>query len=90
MWKKITYKINKQAKEQKLFAFARYEHYDTHADTDGALLQNEAYNRTDITTGLSYHIAPGVVVKGDYQFRDNALSGDNVKDRLNIGLGVWF
>ncbi len=76
--------------KQRLFAFARFEQYDTHASTDGALVRNDAYNRTDITTGLSYHIAPGVVVKGDYQFRDNKLSGDNVKDRLNFGIGVWF
>ncbi|MGI9551373.1 MAG: hypothetical protein ACR2MT_09250 [Aurantibacter sp.] len=77
-------------KKQKLFAFVRYEKFDTHADTDGALQQNAAFDRTDVTTGLSYHIAPGVVVKGDYQFRSNALDGSDVKDRLNFGIGVWF
>ncbi|WP_430967587.1 hypothetical protein [Spongiimicrobium sp. 2-473A-2-J] len=77
-------------KQQKLFAFARYEAYDTHADTDGALAQNPAYDRTDITTGLTYHIAPGVVVKGDYQFRDNDDDASDVPDRLNFGIGVWF
>jgi len=76
--------------KQKLFAFARYEQYDTHASTEGALVRNDAYNRTDITTGLSYHIAPGVVVKGDYQFRDNKVDGGDVNDRLNFGIGVWF
>jgi hypothetical protein len=73
-----------------LFAFARYENYDTHADTDGTLARNDAYNRTDLTTGLSYHIAPGVVLKGDYQFRDNNVSNGNVDNRLNFGIGVWF
>jgi hypothetical protein len=77
-------------KRQKLFAFTRYEKYDTHADTDGILVENEAYDRTDVTTGLTYHIAPGVVIKGDYQFRSNALDGDDVTDRLNFGIGVWF
>jgi len=76
--------------EQKLFAFARYEMYDTHASTDGSLVENEAYDRTDVTTGLTYHIAPGVVLKGDYQFRSNALENDDIKDRLNFGIGVWF
>jgi hypothetical protein len=76
--------------EQKLFAFARYEMYDTHASTDGSLVENEAYDRTDVTTGLTYHIAPGVVLKGDYQFRSNALENSDVKDRLNFGIGVWF
>lgn len=77
-------------KEQKLFIFTRYEQYDTHANTDGNLVRNEAYDRTDVTSGLTYHIAPGVVLKGDYQFRSNALDGDDVKDRLNFGIGVWF
>ena len=79
-----------QSNKQKLVAFARYENYNTHADVAGGMMKNNAYDRTDITTGLSYHIAPGVVVKGDYQFRDNAMSGDNVKDRVNFGVGVWF
>jgi len=76
--------------EQKLFAFVRYEMYDTHASTAGSLLENEAYDRTDITTGLTYHIAPGVVLKGDYQFRSNAADNSDVQDRLNFGIGVWF
>ena len=84
------YNLLPQNKAQRLFAFARYEQYDTHASTDGALLQNDAYNRNDFTTGLSYHIAPGVVLKGDYQFRDNAQSGTDVANRLNFGIGVWF
>ncbi|MRX65166.1 porin [Maribacter luteus] len=76
--------------EQKLFAFVRYEMYDTHASTAGSLLENEAYDRTDVTTGLTYHLAPGVVLKGDYQFRSNADDNSDVQDRLNFGIGVWF
>jgi len=84
------YNLLPTAKKQKLFAFARYEMYDTHAGTAGVLEENQAYDRTDVTTGLTYHLAPGVVVKGDYQFRSNALEGSDVKDRLNFGIGVWF
>ena len=84
------YNLLPQEKAQRLFAFARYEQYDTHANTAGTLQRNDAYNRNDLTTGLSYHIAPGVVLKGDYQFRDNAVSGGNVANRLNFGIGVWF
>ena len=84
------YNLLPQEKDQRLFAFARYEQYDTHADTAGTLMRNDAYNRNDLTTGLSYHIAPGVVLKGDYQFRDNAVSDADVVDRLNFGIGVWF
>ena len=84
------YNLLPQEKKQRLFAFARYEQYDTHAKTDGNLARNDEYNRNDLTTGLSYHIAPGVVVKGDYQFRNNAISEAHVPNRLNFGIGVWF
>ena len=84
------YNLLSQDKQQRLFAFTRYEEYDTHADTEGALVKNNAYDRNDLTTGLSYHIAPGVVLKGDYQFRDNAQAGVKVANRLNFGIGVWF
>lgn len=84
------YNLLPMDKEQKLYVFTRYEQYDTHANTEGSLIRNEAYDRTDVTTGLTYHIAPGVVLKGDYQFRSNALEGDDIKDRLNFGIGVWF
>ncbi|WP_411031425.1 hypothetical protein [Spongiimicrobium sp. 3-5] len=84
------YNLLPRGNKQKLFAFARYETYDTHADTEGTLAQNPAYDRSDITTGLTYHIAPGVVVKGDYQFRENNDDASDVKDRLNFGIGVWF
>ena len=86
----LSYNLLPMTKAQRLFAFARYENYDTHVSTEGELLRNDAYNRTDITSGLSYHIAPGVVVKGDYQFRSNALEDSEVDNRLNFGIGVWF
>ncbi|MBT8302922.1 MAG: hypothetical protein KJP09_00515 [Bacteroidia bacterium] len=86
----VAYNLLSLEKKQRLFAFLRYENYDTHANTAGTLMSNDAYNRTDVTTGLSYHIAPGVVLKGDYQFRDNALEGSNVNNRLNFGIGIWF
>ena len=86
----VAYNLLPIANKQRLYIFGRYEQYNTHADTAGSLQKNDAYNRTDITTGLSYHLAPGVVVKGDYQFRDNAVENGDVDDRLNFGIGVWF
>ena len=84
------YNLLPMTNKQKLFAFARYEDYDTHADVEGSLVENPAYDRNDITMGLSYHIAPGVVFKGDYQIKDNAVEGADAKNQLNFGVGVWF
>jgi hypothetical protein len=76
-------------KQQQLFAFVRYEDYNTHASIVGSIAKNDTYDRNDWTLGLSYKIAPGAVVKADYQVKENA-SVVNVPNQLNIGLGVWF
>lgn len=86
----IGYNVLPLSAKQRLVAFARYENYDTHADTEDNIVRNDAFNRSDITFGLSYHIVDGVVVKGDYQVKDNALSGSEVNNQLNFGIGVWF
>jgi hypothetical protein len=46
---------------QRLFAFVRYEDFDTHAAVPDNVLKNPAFHRQEVTTGLSYHLAPGVV-----------------------------
>ena len=84
------YNLLSLEKEQKLNAFVRYEEYDTHASVDGDLVKNNAYDRNEVTFGLSYHIAPGAVVKADYQILDNAVVGNESSNKLNIGLGVNF
>ena len=83
------YNLLPQGKQQQLFAFARYSDYDTHASVDGGLIKNDAYDRDEWTFGLSYKLAPGAVVKADYQFFGDATDNDK-PNQLNIGLGVWF
>lgn len=83
------YNLLPQSKKQQLFAFARYSDYDTHASVESSLIKNDAYDRDEWTLGLSYKIAPGAVVKADYQFFSDATDAD-IPNQLNIGLGVWF
>ncbi len=52
-------------------------------------MKNDSYDRNEWTFGLSYKIAPGAVVKADYQIKDSAADSD-VPNQLNVGLGVWF
>ncbi|AUC82016.1 hypothetical protein [Lacinutrix sp. Bg11-31] len=84
------YNLLPLAKEQQLFAFARYSDYDTHASVAGGLAKNESYNRDEWTFGLSFKMAPGAVLKGDYQLKGNALDNSDTVGQLNVGLGVWF
>lgn len=84
------YNLIPQGKRQKLFGFVRYEDYNTHANTDGGLAKDLSYDRQEWTLGLSYKIAPGAIVKADYQFKDTAVVGATTTEQLNFGIGVWF
>lgn len=87
----MAYNLLPLDKEQKLDAFLRYEQYDTHAATKEAdISRNLAYNRQEWTMGLNYHVAPGAVVKADYQFLNNAVANNDSKGQFNLGIGVWF
>ena len=83
------YNLLPLTKQQQLYAFVRYENYDTQASVPGGLLKNESYDRNEWTFGLTYAIAPGAVVKADYQIKDDATDVD-LPNQLNIGLGFWF
>ncbi len=84
------YNLLPQDKKQQLFAFARYEDYNTHASTEGGLAKNLSYDRNEVTFGLTYKVAPGAAFKADYQFKNNAVVGSDTTRQLNLGFGVWF
>ncbi|MFD1294150.1 hypothetical protein ACFQ5N_09915 [Lutibacter holmesii] len=75
---------------QQLTPFLRYEKYNTHAATAGDLVQNKAYDRDDVTFGLDYKVANGVVFKVDYQLFSNAVVDSDTNTQFNAGVGVWF
>jgi hypothetical protein len=84
------YNLLPQNKRQQLFGFVRFEDFNTHASVDGNLAKDLSYDRQEWTLGLSYKIAPGAVVKGDYQFKNTAVTGSDTVGQLNFGIGVWF
>ena len=75
---------------QKLDIFLRYENFNTHQKTSGALIANDAFHRSETTFGLSYHLARGAVFKADYQTKGTAVEGSDAIGQFNIGLGVFF
>jgi hypothetical protein len=76
-------------KKQRLFVFVRYENFDTHATVPSNIPRKAAFHRKEITTGLSYHLAPGAVFKVDYQNKSTGLAGSD-NGQINAGVGVWF
>lgn len=73
---------------QHLYPFVRYEAYDTHNKVEG-ITANDKYNRTEVTAGLSWHVANGAALKADYQWLKNEAT-DEWLGRLNMGVAVWF
>jgi len=77
------------AAESKLFPFIRYENINTHAEVEGDINANLAYDRSIITTGLDWVFGTGVAFKADYQFFKNKASNE-MTNQFNLGIGVWF
>ncbi|MCK5816088.1 MAG: hypothetical protein KAH07_09105 [Flavobacteriaceae bacterium] len=77
-------------KQQQLWAFARYEDYDTNAAVEDNITRDLSYDRDEITFGLSYFLAPGAVVKADYQIKNNAVPNSESMNQFNMGIGVMF
>ena len=75
--------------DYKLIPFARYENYNTHSQTEGTLTPNPAFSREEITTGISFYLSEGAVLKTDLQFFGND-SKEGFDTQINFGVGVWF
>ncbi|NIP30643.1 MAG: hypothetical protein GTN99_05625, partial [Candidatus Dadabacteria bacterium] len=73
---------------QYLAPFIRYEKYDTQKDVPSGFFRNPENDREILTVGLSYKPIPNVVVKFDYQNRDNRANISS--DQFNLGLGYVF
>ena len=84
------YNLLSQDKEQQLVGFVRYEDYNTHASVADGINKNLAYDRDEITIGLTYTVAPGAAFKADYQFKNTAVAGSKAVKQLNLGFGIWF
>ena len=74
--------------DNELIAFARYENYNTHEETDG-IDAELSFDRTDKTFGLTYKLDKGAAFKADYQLRTHAATSDETK-HFNLGIAVWF
>jgi hypothetical protein len=51
--------------------------------------ENGAGDRTEWTFGTNIYLTPNLVVKADYQIRDDD-SGSDLDDLLNLGIGWAF
>lgn len=81
--------LNKKKGPSALTPFIRYEHYNTHAQTDETVTPDKTLNKSEITFGLGWKPASGAVLKGDYQLIMSEGAETPVY-QLNLGLGISF
>ena len=72
-----------------LVPFIRYEVYDTHDAVEEGITKNEDYHNVIITTGLTWRLAKGAVLKADMQFVKPGPT-DTYNQVFNAGFGVMF
>ncbi|MHB1146597.1 MAG: porin [Lutibacter sp.] len=89
LYGEVAYSFNLKGVE-KLTPFLRYEKHNTHADTAGVLVANDAFDRDEIIFGLNYKVANGAAFKIDYQLMNNAVAGSDTSKVFNAGVAVSF
>ncbi|MFO7721104.1 MAG: hypothetical protein R6W85_11760 [Gillisia sp.] len=84
-----------RSSEIKLPLFIRYERLDTHASIDPGLMDYPIFQSdlTAITIGANFNPRRNIVLKTNYQFRNNKAplsNGAFEGDRFEVGLGFIF
>lgn len=69
-----------------MILFVRHDDFDTQFDVSSTLISDPRGPRGEWTFGLSFYPVPQLVLKGDYQLRDDE-SAAGLPDQLNFGLG---
>jgi hypothetical protein len=86
----LGYNVLRQAKtEKQLFPFVRYSNFDTHYTVAEGLSDNPAYQKNVVTTGFSFFLTSGAVVKADMQFVKTGAT-DKYAKTFNAGFGIMF
>lgn len=86
----LGYDVLRNAKtEMQLIPFLRYSNYDTHYTVPANINDNLAYQKSVYTTGLTYFLTKGAVLKADMQFVKNGTQDEYAKT-FNAGFGIMF
>ncbi len=73
-------------KSSDAIAFVRFDDFDTQDDMPTGILENPAADRSEWTFGFSFFPTQSLVLKADYQMRDDK-SDDDLADLINFGIG---
>ena len=86
----LGYNVLRSAKtEKQMIPFVRFSSYDTHHKVPVNIDENPAYQKNVYTTGLSFFLSKGAVLKADMQFVKNGTQ-DKFTKTFNAGFGIMF
>ncbi len=84
------YNVLRSLKTKKqLVPFVRFEYLNTHNSVDSNITKNLGYEKKIVTTGLTFALTKGAVVKSDIQFI-KAANADKYAKTFNAGIAVMF
>ncbi|MDP8242548.1 MAG: porin [Candidatus Hinthialibacter antarcticus] len=69
--------------------FVRFDDFDTQNDMPFGVAENPKGDRQEWTFGVNFYPTPSLVLKADYQIRDDA-STSNLDNLFNLGIGWQF
>jgi len=81
--------LRSSGSEKQLLPFVRYEFLNTHNSVENNITKNLKYEKSVVTTGLTFALTKGAVVKADIQFIKDGSAGKYSKT-FNTGIGVMF
>jgi len=87
-WLPEQWKTGKLAKADAT-VFLRLDKYDTQYEMPSGVSKNRAGDRTDWVFGTNFYLTPNIVLKADYEVRDDDSTSDP-DDRFNLGVGWAF
>lgn len=86
----LGYNILKTTKSnKKLIPFIRYSNFNTHFSVPDNITKNSSYQKDVITTGFSFFLDKGAVIKTDVQFIKQG-NKDKYAKTFNAGFGIMF
>lgn len=77
-----------QTPDRALWLFARFERFDTNADTETGITKDPLAERTIVTGGIAYHPVREVAFKADFERWEDGADQD--LNRLNLGVAFQF
>ena len=76
-------------KKSDAVAFVRYDDFDTQYKMPSGVAKNPAGDRSEWTFGVNFYLLPNLVLKTDFQIRDDDTSAD-LEHLFNLGVGWQF